>query len=48
MPFFKKKITIQTFTKPMQSHDFILSYGTSHHVIIKLCYILIDKLVLLV
>jgi hypothetical protein len=36
------KIFIQTLTKSTQSHDFIFSYGTSHHVIIKLCYIFID------
>ena len=40
---FFSKIIIKTFTKPMQSHGFILFYGT-YHIIIKLCFILIDIL----
>jgi hypothetical protein len=41
---FFSKIIIQIFTKPMQSYGFILFHGTSHHVIIELCYILIGIL----
>jgi len=37
------KIIIQTLTTSAQSYGFIFPYDTSHHVIVKLCYIHIDK-----